>query len=157
DLNPAKAKLQLEELTEYIGAALPVIGNLKEYRRKLMPLEAQRQVKRSYLKRIKIEIGNKLWLLPVEDIICVKACGRYVKVVTDQKEALVSMSLKRLSEQLDPEVFWQVHRSTVINLAQLDHIHNLDSEQMQAHMKGLAEPVVISRKFASLFKTLYSN
>ena len=108
----------------------------------------------SFLKRLKVQIGNKLWLLPVEDVICFKACGRYVKVHTRDREALVRMPLRSLCEQLDPELFWQVHRSTVINIEQLDHINTTDNEQMQAHLKHFTQPVAISRSFSHLFRNI---
>ena len=107
-----------------------------------------------YLKRLKVQIGNKIWLVPTEDIICFKASGRYVKVLTHEREALVRMPLKNLCEQLNPDTFWQVHRSTVINIEHLDHVKNVDHEQIQAHMEHLKEPVPISRSFSHLFRNL---
>jgi len=110
-----------------------------------------------FLKRLKVQIGNKLWLLPVEKIICFKACGRYVKVHTSEREALVRMPLRNLCEQLDPDIFWQVHRSTVINIEQLDYVNTTDNEQMQAHLKDFIEPVAISRSFAHLFRNICTD
>ncbi len=104
-----------------------------------------------YLKRLKIQIGNKTWLIPVEDIICLKASGRYVKVLTAEREALVRIPLKNLIEQIDPEVFWQIHRSTIINISHLDHIKNIDHEQVNAHMKNMEEPIIVSRSYTHLF------
>jgi len=110
-----------------------------------------------YIKRLKIQIGNKIWLTPVEDILCLKASGRYVKVLTKEREALVRMPLKNLCEQLDPDIFWQVHRSTVMNIAHLDHVKNIDHEQIQAHMNNMKEPIAISRSFSHLFRNLSSD
>jgi len=107
-----------------------------------------------YLKRLKLQIGNKIWLAPIEDIICLKASGRYVKVLTNEREALVRTPLKNLCEQLDPDIFWQIHRSTVINISHLDHVKNVDHEQIQAHMYGIKDPITISRSFSHLFKSL---
>jgi len=107
-----------------------------------------------YIKRLKIQIGNKIWLIPVGDIICLKASGRYIKVLTKEREALVRMPLKNLCEQLDPDFFWQVHRSTVMNISHLDHVKNIDHEQVQAHMKNMKEPVAISRSFSHLFRNV---
>jgi DNA-binding LytR/AlgR family response regulator len=107
-----------------------------------------------YIKRLKMQIGNKIWLVPVENIICLKAFGRYVKVLTKEREALVRMPLKNLCEQLDPDIFWQVHRSTVMNITHLDYVKNIDHEQIQAHMENMKEPVTISRSFSHLFRNL---
>jgi len=110
--------------------------------------------KEQYIKRFKIQIGNKIWLIPVDDIICLKACGRYVKVLTKEREALMRMPLKNLSEQLDPDLFWQVHRSTVMNISHLDHLKNIEHEQIQAHMKNMKEPIAVSRSYSHLFRNL---
>ncbi|NQZ22178.1 MAG: response regulator transcription factor [Colwellia sp.] len=110
-----------------------------------------------FIKRLKIQIGNKIWLIPVEDIICLKASGRYVKVLTKEREALVRMPLKNLCEQLDPDIFWQVHRSTVMNVAHLDYVKNIDHEQIQAYMNNMKDPVAISRSFSHLFRNLSSD
>jgi len=107
-----------------------------------------------YLKRLKMQIGNKIWLIPVEKIICLKAFGRYVKVLTKEREALVRIPLKNLCEQLDPDIFWQVHRSTVMNISHLDYVKNIDHEQIQAHMMHMTDPVAISRSFSHLFRNL---
>jgi DNA-binding LytR/AlgR family response regulator len=107
-----------------------------------------------YLKRLKVQVGNKIWLIPIEDIICIKASGRYVKVLTKEREALVRMPLKNLCEQLDPDIFWQVHRSTVINISHLDYVKNIDHEQTHAHLRNMTEPIAISRSFSHLFRNL---
>ncbi|MBS0343308.1 MAG: LytTR family transcriptional regulator, partial [Proteobacteria bacterium] len=35
--------------------------------------------------------------------------------MTDEGEAIIRWPLKELIEQLDPNQFWQVHRSTIVN------------------------------------------
>ncbi|MET1257121.1 LytR/AlgR family response regulator transcription factor [Aliikangiella maris] len=105
-----------------------------------------------YLSRLRVKIGSKLWFLPVDDIICFKANGRYVKVVTAEKEALIESSLKTLYEQLSPEYFWQVHRSTIININYLKYVNTDKVEHLQAIMDHLDEPITISRRFNHLFR-----
>ncbi|BAJ04288.1 LytR/AlgR family response regulator transcription factor [Shewanella violacea] len=107
-----------------------------------------------FLNRIKIQIGNKFWLLSVDDIICFKACGRYVRVLTKDREALVRLPLKHLLSQLNPDIFWQIHRSTVINVEHLDHVQTADGEQLYALMKKLDEPLPVSRSYSYLFRSL---
>ena len=117
-------------------------------------LEKINSTDNNYLKRLKIQIGNKIWLIDVADIICLKASGRYVKVLTAEREALVRMPLKNLSEQLDPGLFWQIHRSNIINIAHLDHVKNVDHEQIHAYMKNMEEPIAVSRSYSHLFRNI---
>jgi DNA-binding LytR/AlgR family response regulator len=107
-----------------------------------------------YLTRLKIQIGNKLWLINIKDVICFKAYGRYIKVVTKDRESVLKMTLKAIVEQLDQNVFWQIHRSTVINTEQLDYIENKENELMLAYMRAMKDPVTISRSFSSQFKNI---
>ena len=40
---------------------------------------------------------------------------KYTRVVLAQSEALIRTPLKDLLAELDPERFWQIHRSTLVN------------------------------------------
>lgn len=112
---------------------------------------------RPFLKRIKVQIGNRIWLVSVTDILYFQASGRYVKVITQEREALVRMPLKSLLTQLDPEHFWQIHRSIVINLNHLDHVSTCEPEQLQVHMKGIEDPLPVSRSSQHLFRNMTTD
>lgn len=105
-----------------------------------------------YLSQLKLQLGNKIWLQKPEDILYFHASGRYVEVMTTEREFVVRTPLKELEKQLNPNMFWRIHRSTLINIQQLDHVKTLDSEQMQAWMKGCNQPLAISRSAQHLFK-----
>lgn len=112
---------------------------------------------RQYLKRIKVQIGTRIWLVAVQDVLYFQASGRYVKVVTKAREALVRMPLKSLLMQLDPDCFWQIHRSIVINLNHLDHVSASEPEQLQVFMQGVSEPLPVSRSSQHLFRSMPSE
>ncbi|WP_440055120.1 LytR/AlgR family response regulator transcription factor [Pseudoalteromonas sp. T1lg65] len=105
-----------------------------------------------YLKRLNIQIGTRIWLIDVQDVLYFQACGRYVKVITNEREALMRMTLRALIEQLDPETFWQIHRSIIINLDHLDHLSANEPEQLQVHLKGVNQALPVSRSFQHLFR-----
>jgi DNA-binding LytR/AlgR family response regulator len=107
-----------------------------------------------YLKRLKVQIGHRIWLIAVEDILYLQAAGRYVKVVTKQREALLRTPLKSLLTQLDPEYFWHIHRSIVINLLHLDHVNVSEPEQFQVIVKGVNQALPVSRSAQHLFRQL---
>jgi DNA-binding LytR/AlgR family response regulator len=107
-----------------------------------------------YVKRLKVQIGNRIWLVAVEDILYLQAAGRYVKVVTREREALLRTPLKTLLTQLDPEQFWQIHRSIVLNLSHLDHVNASEPEQLRVHLKGCSTVLPVSRSAQHLFRQL---
>lgn len=112
---------------------------------------------RSYLKRVKVQIGNRIWLITVDDILYLNAFGRYVKVITKDREALIRMPLKSLLTQLDPDHFWQIHRSIVINLNHLDHVNASEPEQLQVFIKGIKSALPVSRSAQHLFRNLQQD
>jgi len=110
--------------------------------------------KNSLLKYISIQQGNKIWVVNVKDIISFRAYGRFVKVQTKDREGLLRLTLKHLIAQLNPDNFWQIHRSTVINIEHLNHVQIPNSEQMLAQMNHIVKPHVVSRSFIHLFKAV---
>ena len=60
--------------------------------------------------------GELVHQIPVEDVLYFQAQDKYTCVVTREGESLIRMPLAELTEQLDPESFWQIHRSTVVNM-----------------------------------------
>ena len=74
------------------------------------------------LRWITVLRGRELQLITVDDVCYFRADHKYIGVVTAGDEALISMPLKELKERLDPAVFWQVHRSTIVNQIGRAHV-----------------------------------
>ena len=55
-------------------------------------------------------------MIAVDDVLYFRAEDKYTKVVTADGEALIRKPIKELFEELDPEAFWQIHRSAIVNL-----------------------------------------
>ena len=53
-------------------------------------------------------------MVPVTEVLYLEAADKYVRVLTARQEYLIRTPLKELAAQLDPAVFWQVHRGTVV-------------------------------------------
>src|SRR6266550_4912156 len=70
----------------------------------------------SPLRWIRASLGASMRLIPVDEICYFHAEDKYTKVVTATGEALIRKTIKELFDELDPEIFWQVHRSTIVNL-----------------------------------------
>jgi DNA-binding LytR/AlgR family response regulator len=101
---------------------------------------------------IRAAVGNQIRIIPVGDVMYFEATDKYVTVVTAEGESLIRTSLKELLPQLDPAVFWQIHRSTVVNvqyvkLATRDEYGKLS---LKLHNHNTSLPV--SRIYAHLFR-----
>ncbi len=104
------------------------------------------------VQRLKLQTGYKIWLQPVDQIRYFRACGRYIEVVLADRTALLRQPMHLLLRQLDPALFWKIHRSLIINVAQLDHVRTADAEQMWAYLHGVPEPLPVSRSFHHRFR-----
>ena len=55
-------------------------------------------------------------MIPVEDVLFFISDEKYTRVQTATVEALIRKPIKELVEELDMNLFWQIHRSTLVNV-----------------------------------------
>jgi len=65
---------------------------------------------------------------------------------------LIRTPLKELLTQLDPELFWQVHRSVIVNHHHIAAAVRVDEGHMHLNLRGRPEKLPVSRHFQGLFK-----
>lgn len=74
-------------------------------------------LRRSYLKRLSVTIGDRTLLLPVQQVMYCSADHKYTRLhLADGRNYIVDFSLIELEQKLDPETFVRIHRSTIVNL-----------------------------------------
>ena len=83
-----------------------------------------------------------------------EATDKYINVVTAEQSVLIRMSLRELSAQLDPAIFWQVHRSYIVNTKQLEYANKDESGKLKPAAKGCKQRCKVSRVYAHLFKQM---
>jgi DNA-binding LytR/AlgR family response regulator len=93
-------------------------------------------------------------LIAVDEVCYFHAEDKYTKVVTASGDALIRKTIRELFDELDPEVFWQVHRSTIVNLRAIARVERDYRDQPLVFLKDRPEPLTVSRTFAHLFKTM---
>ncbi len=106
------------------------------------------------LQRLQVSIGNTIALVPVEDVLYFEAADKYVRVLTATKEHLIRTPIKDLLPQLDAQVFWQIHRSTVVRASAIDTVRRDDAGRLRVQLRGRADVLAVSRLFAHLFKAM---
>jgi DNA-binding LytR/AlgR family response regulator len=104
------------------------------------------------MKPIQASLGKEVKLIPPEEVVYFESDARYTRVVTADGEALIRTPLKELLAQLDPELFWQVHRSVLVNSRCIASAVRIDENSMQLQLKGRPERLPVSRQFQPLFK-----
>ena len=104
------------------------------------------------LEVIQAGVGKEVRLVRVEDVVYFESDSRYTRVVYDASEALIRTPLKELLAQLDPNRFWQVHRSVIVNQRHIESALRVDEGTMVLTLRGRDEKLPVSRHFQSLFK-----
>jgi len=104
------------------------------------------------LEVIQAQVGNVVHFVPVGDVLYFEAADKYVRVVTAEREHLIRLSLRELLPQLDPAVFWQVHRGTVVQARAVVTARREESGKVTLALRGRPETLVASRLYAHLFK-----
>ena len=67
------------------------------------------------MRPIQASVGREVQLIPPDEVIYCEADQRYTRVVHQSGDALIRTPLRELLTQLDPEQFWQIHRSVLVN------------------------------------------
>jgi DNA-binding LytR/AlgR family response regulator len=106
------------------------------------------------LKWIRASLGASMRMIAVDDVLYFRAEDKYTKVVTADGEALIRKPIKDLFEELDPEAFWQVHRSAIVNLRAIARVDRDWRGEPVIVLKGRDETLTVSRTFAHRFKAM---
>ena len=106
------------------------------------------------LRWIQATIGNQLRIIAIDEILFFQATDKYTRVVIQGGEALIRKPLKELLDELDPDHFWQIHRSTILNVRAVANVSRDPQGRLIVSIKGLSEQLEVSRGYAHLFKSL---
>jgi DNA-binding LytR/AlgR family response regulator len=117
-------------------------------------LEAGGLKPREYMRWIQASVGANIRMIPTSEILFFRAEDKYTRVQTQRFEALIRKPIKELIDELDPDEFWQIHRSTVVRVDVIEQVsRNLRGHQV-VHLKGSDEKLEVSRTFNYLFKQM---
>ena len=67
-----------------------------------------------YLERLLVRSGDRLYFVPVADVLRFEADGNYIKLHTATGTHLVRETMSALESQLDPARFARIHRSEIV-------------------------------------------
>jgi DNA-binding LytR/AlgR family response regulator len=106
------------------------------------------------LRYIRAAQGELMHQVPVGEVLFFYADDKYTVVQTSAQELLIRTPIVELLPQLDPERFWQVHRSTVINLDHLAGTRRDELSRLYIRMRGHPREFPVSRAYVHLFKAM---
>ncbi|CAN5188413.1 LytTR family DNA-binding domain-containing protein [soil metagenome] len=112
------------------------------------------QARSQYLRWITAAVGKSLRMITIDEVVFIQSDQKYTRVVLADSEVLIRKSLKELLSELDPEQFWQIHRSTVVNALEIASIEPGMSGQLCVKLKSRREQLPVSDSFAKRFRQM---
>ena len=106
------------------------------------------------LKMIQASVGSSIRMVPVDEVLFFEAADKYVRVLTAQHEYLIRTPLKELTAQLDVQVFWQIHRGTIVRADCIDTVTRDEVGKLWLTLRGHPHRLPVSRLYAHLFKAM---
>lgn len=110
--------------------------------------------KKSYLKWIQAQVGTSLRMISTKEILFFQADEKYTRVQTANAELLIRKTLKELEDELDPDEFWRIHRSTLVRVDAIAEVARDDRGRHMVIVKGHDERLEISRGHTHLFQQM---
>ncbi|MCG2586197.1 LytTR family DNA-binding domain-containing protein [Massilia sp. TS11] len=151
---PERLQLTVERLKQRL--AKPAAGGaINESVTAMLSQLAEKITKKpNYLQWIQASIGQDLRMIPVEDILFFRSDEKYTCVQTEKFEALIRKPVRDLAEELDPQLFWQIHRATLVNVNAIEGVTRDIRGRHLVMIKGRPERLEVSRSFLHLFKQM---
>jgi two-component system LytT family response regulator len=107
----------------------------------------------AYDDRLFLMLGKHFKFLTVNRILTISAAGDYSEVLTsDGHRGLTLKSMKEWETRLPPQHFIRIHRSTIINMEYVDRVEEWFNFSFKVFLKGVEEPYLISRRYATRLK-----
>jgi DNA-binding LytR/AlgR family response regulator len=162
-LAQAVARLQntLQHRTQHPAAPDPLHEPVLAQLRALLSLSTQNNRPQHLepalppLQLLQASVGKQLRMVPVADVLRLEAADKYVRVfTTNGSEVLLRTPLKELMQRLDPHVFWQIHRGTVVRATAIESVTRDEAGRFSLRLKNHHEKLGVSRLYAHLFKAM---
>jgi DNA-binding LytR/AlgR family response regulator len=107
-----------------------------------------------YLRWITASQGQRLRFVTVDRVCYFQADNKYTIVMLPDTELLIRRSIKDLTSAVDPRAFWQIHRSTLVNINEIADVSRDLHGHMRVHLKQRKEALPVSDTYAHLFRQM---
>jgi DNA-binding LytR/AlgR family response regulator len=144
----ARLATTVSRLKERIGSTPADLSAL------LATLAQQKGETRSYLRWVNASVGSTIKLITVDEICYFRADSKYTLVVTQGSESLIRKTIKELVDELDPNQFWQIHRSTVVNVNAVVGVVRDLRGHLQVKLRQRNETLAVSEGYTQLFRQM---
>ena len=111
---------RLEQAVQRARRRLDAEAPLNEHLEKIVRMVGDRQQRRG---QVAVKVGERFLLVQADDVIYASLNGDTISIVTGQVAGTSNYrTLDELQASLDPDVFWRVHRSHLVNINKIKEI-----------------------------------
>jgi DNA-binding LytR/AlgR family response regulator len=107
-----------------------------------------------HLRWINASRGDDVQLITIEEVRYFQSDTKYTRVVGAQREGLIRKTIKELVEELDPSMFWQMHRATIVNLNAVESVGRDLKGHVVLRLKDRPELLQVSQPYEYLFRQM---
>jgi DNA-binding LytR/AlgR family response regulator len=145
-ISPERMKLTIERLQKRLRETPADLSNLADLLKSIVKPEA------SHPKWLTVPHGSELRVVAASEILFLQADNKYTTIATRASTFLLNSSLKEMLSKLGPAAFWQIHRSTVVNISAIDTIYRSFRGALEIKLKDRSEPLAVSAAHAHLIR-----
>ena len=110
--------------------------------------------KPAYLRWIQAQVGSNLRMVSTKEILFFQSDEKYTRVQTAGTEYLIRKTLKELLDELDPDEFWRIHRSTLVRVDAIAEVRRDLRGRQMLRVRGHTEELEVSRNHSYLFQQM---
>ena len=143
-VNRLQSRIQRDEYT----------ANLPRILAKLSALLDGDGDKNRFLKWIRVQVKGSVRLIPVEQVRFFQASNKVTLVMTADRETVIRKPISELAAELDPDLFFQIHRKTIVNAAFIEKVDTSATGRGLVKLAGRPEVHTVSRRYTHLFKQM---
>jgi DNA-binding LytR/AlgR family response regulator len=147
-ISAARLATTVQRLKDRLGSTPADLSNM------LAGLARQKAESRTYLRWVNASVGQTIKLITVEEICYFRADTKYTLVATATTESLIRKPIKELVDELDPNMFWQIHRSTLVNVNAIAGVTRDIRGHLQVKLKQRNEHLPVSEAYNHLFRQM---
>lgn len=155
-VQPERLRLTVQRVQALLAQRLPATGPLEatlEQLRSLMT-HTEPQAPMARLQVIPASVGQSIRMVQLGEVLAFEAADKYVRVLLAQGEVLIRTPLKELMPQLDPAVFWQIHRGTVVRADAIESVTRNEAGRLSLKLRARPEGFGVSRLYADRFRAM---
>ena len=153
-VQPERLRLTVQRVQALLAQRRPATGVLDATLEQLRSLMTQPQSPAPRLQVIPASVGNSIRMVQLGEVLAFEAADKYVRVLLAQGEVLIRTPLKELMPQLDPAVFWQVHRGTVVRADAIESVTRNEAGRLGLRLRARTETFAVSRLYAERFRAM---